>query len=146
MEPICRSVKSTEGVIFVPSFNGLFTPYWDPSARGTILGLTQYTTKAHICLAALQAVAYQSAEMIEAVELDLQDTTIKTIKTPNTTECSGWGAAVAGGIGAQQFSLDEYSTREASGNCYMPHSDTKRRAAGLSKWKEAVSRARGWAE
>lgn len=80
MEPICRSVSSTEGVFFVPCFTGLYTPYWDPTARGTILGMTQVTTKAHICLAALQAVAYQSAEMIEAVEQDLGDTKVSNIK------------------------------------------------------------------
>ncbi|EYC43094.1 hypothetical protein Y032_0503g2635 [Ancylostoma ceylanicum] len=170
MEPICRSVGTTEGVFFVPCFTGLYTPYWDPTARGTILGMTQVTTKAHICLAALRAVAYQSAEMIEAVEQDLGDTKIttikvdggmtanvlfneiqaeiigKVIKTPKITEISGWGAAVAGGIGAQQFSLDAFSSREAPAVTYMPHSDEHRRSADLQRWKEAVKRARGWAE
>ncbi|KAK6017426.1 carbohydrate kinase, FGGY family protein, partial [Ostertagia ostertagi] len=137
MESICRSVETTEGVIFVPCFTGLYTPYWDPTARGTILGLTQVTNRAHICLAALRAVAYQSAEMIKAVEEDLGDSdlvhTLKTdggmtanmlfneiqaeiigkvIKTPKITEISGWGAAVAGGIGAQQISLDDFSARD----------------------------------
>nr|CDJ80528.1 Carbohydrate kinase domain containing protein [Haemonchus contortus] len=137
MEPICRSVENTEGVIFVPCFTGLYTPYWDPTARGTILGLTQVTNRAHVCLAALRAVAYQSAEMIKAVERDLEDSdlvkTLKTdggmtanvlfneiqaeiigkvIKTPKITEISGWGAAVAGGIGVQEISLDEFSARE----------------------------------
>ncbi|VDM77126.1 unnamed protein product [Strongylus vulgaris] len=80
MEPICRRVKDTGGVYFVPCFTGLYTPYWDPSARGTILGMTQATKKAHICLAALRAVAYQSAEMIEAVEQDLGDIKIQAIR------------------------------------------------------------------
>ncbi|CAJ0606356.1 unnamed protein product [Cylicocyclus nassatus] len=170
MEGICRTVKNTGGVFFVPSFTGLYTPYWDPSARGTILGLTQATTKAHICLAALRAVAYQSAEMIEAVEQDLENVTITTIradggmianhlfnelqaeimgkeiKTPKIGEISGWGAAVAGGIGAQQYSLEEFSSHEATAKCYKSWSDDRQRVADLAKWKEAVKRARGWAD
>ncbi|PIO75338.1 putative glycerol kinase [Teladorsagia circumcincta] len=171
MEKICRSVETTEGVIFVPCFTGLYTPYWDPTARGTILGLTQVTNRAHICLAALRAVAYQSAEMIKAVEEDLGDSdlvhTLKTdggmtanmlfneiqaeiigkvIKTPKITEISGWGAAVAGGIGAQQISIDDFSARDPLATTYMPHSDENRRAADLERWKDAVNRARGWAQ
>ncbi|VDO24405.1 unnamed protein product [Haemonchus placei] len=171
MEPICRSVENTEGVIFVPCFTGLYTPYWDPTARGTILGLTQVTNRAHVCLAALRAVAYQSAEMIKAVEQDLEDSdlvkTLKTdggmtanvlfneiqaeiigkvIKTPKITEISGWGAAVAGGIGVQEISLDEFSAREPPTTTYMPHSDEDRRAADIERWRDAVGRARGWAQ
>lgn len=133
MEGLCRSVEDTSGAYFVPSFTGLYTPYWDSTARGTILGLTQVTQREHICLAALRAVAFQSAEMIAAVEQDLEGgtkvTTLKVdggmianklfneiqadimgrdIVTPKITEISGWGAAVAGGIGAQQISLDEF--------------------------------------
>ncbi|KAK6051707.1 glycerol kinase [Cooperia oncophora] len=171
MEPLCRSVETTEGVIFVPCFTGLYTPYWDPTARGTILGLTQVTSRAHICLAALRAVAYQSAEMIKAVEQDLGDSNLvkalktdggmtanvlfneiqaeiigKEIKTPKVTEISGWGAAVAGGIGAQQISLDEFAAREPPATTYVPHSDEERRAADLDRWRDAVNRARGWAQ
>ncbi|ETN79090.1 putative glycerol kinase [Necator americanus] len=170
MEAICRTVDTTEDVFFVPCFTGLYTPYWDPTARGTILGMTQVTTKAHICLAALRAVAYQSAEMIEAVEQDLADTKIQTIrtdggmtanvlfnqiqaeiigkviKTPKTTEISGWGAAVAGGIGAHHFSLDEFTSRDPPGNIYMPPTNEEGRLADVRRWKEAVSRARGWAQ
>ncbi|KAK5966723.1 Glycerol kinase [Trichostrongylus colubriformis] len=169
IEGICRTVKTTEGVMFVPCFTGLYTPYWDPTARGTILGLTQVTTRAHVCLAALRAVAYQSAEMIRAVEEDLNDsnliTTLKTdggmtanvlfneiqaeiigkeIKTPRVTEISGWGAAVAAGIGAQQISLEQFSSREAPATTYQPHPDEQRREADLEKWRDAVERARGW--
>ncbi|KJH52037.1 glycerol kinase [Dictyocaulus viviparus] len=136
MEEICRSVDSTEGVVFVPCFTGLYTPYWDPTAKGTILGLTQVTTKAHICLAALQAVAFQSAEMLEEIQQELEDTPIhhfstdggmtanvlfneiqsdiigKPIKTLKITEITGWGAAVAAGIGSQQICLDAFSSKQ----------------------------------
>ena len=81
MEPLCRSVESTEDLYFVPCFTGLYTPYWDPSARGTIVGMTQVTNRAHVCLAALQAVAFQSAEMVAAVEQDLDhECVITTLK------------------------------------------------------------------
>lgn len=169
MEKICRSIDSTEGVFFVPCFTGLYTPYWDPTARGTILGLTQVTNKAHICLAALRAVAYQSAEMLKAVEEDLEEDNLvnslkadggmtsnvlfneiqaeiigKTIKISKITEITAWGAAVAGGIGAQQFSLDEFSSRDSAATCYQPPPDEGQRAADLARWKEAVKRASGW--
>lgn len=58
--------------MFVPCFTGLYSPYWDSSARGTILGLAQSSSKAHIARAALEAVCFQTAEMIEAVEKDMK--------------------------------------------------------------------------
>ncbi|WKX93456.1 hypothetical protein Q1695_011045 [Nippostrongylus brasiliensis] len=169
MEKICRSVPSTEGVFFVPCFTGLYTPYWDSTARGMIIGLTQVTTKEHICLAALRSVAYQSAEMIDAVEQDLNEKDVitslkadggmtanvlfneiqaeiigKVIKISKNAETSAWGAAVAGGIGAQQIRLDDISGRDSQATIYDPHSDHARRAADLERWREAVKRARGW--
>lgn len=68
---LASSVEGTDDVVFVPGFSGLFTPYWNSTARGTIFGLTQCATRAHIALAALKAVAFQTAEMIEAVEHDM---------------------------------------------------------------------------
>ncbi|XGW28258.1 hypothetical protein V3C99_008226 [Haemonchus contortus] len=70
----------------------------------------------------------------------------KVIKTPKITEISGWGAAVAGGIGVQEISLDEFSAREPPTTTYMPHSDEDRRAADIERWRDAVDRARGWAQ
>ncbi|CAI4232710.1 unnamed protein product [Auanema sp. JU1783] len=170
MEPIARSVESTEGVFFVPSFTGLYTPYWDPTARGTILGLTQVTNRAHICLAALKAVAYQSAEMIECVEQDLDnEVTIKTLKvdggmtanklfneiqadvigrrieTPWTTEISGWGAAIAGAVGANLMSTDDLLNRPQRSNGYDPTTDENSRRQDNLRWKDAVQRSCKWA-
>ncbi len=72
IEELAASVETTNGVYFVPCFNGLFTPYWDSDARAIICGLNQSATRAHIALAALKAVAFQTAEMIDAVEADLE--------------------------------------------------------------------------
>jgi glycerol kinase len=81
IEELANSVKDTEGVIFVPCFTGLYAPYWDSTARGTIFGLTQSAKKAHIARAALKAVASQIAEIIEAVEHDLDgESTIHILK------------------------------------------------------------------
>lgn len=70
VEDLALSVESTSGVYFVPCFTGLYTPYWDPKARGTICGLTQFTTKAHIARAALEAICFQTREMVDAIEKD----------------------------------------------------------------------------
>ncbi|CAB3404216.1 unnamed protein product [Caenorhabditis bovis] len=170
MEPLCREVEDTAGVFFVPCFTGLYTPYWDSTARGTILGLTQVTSKQHICLAALRAVAFQSSEMIAAVEQDLEGITKVTtlrvdggmiantlfneiqadimgrdIVTPKITEISGWGAAVAAGIGAQQISLDEFLSQPTAAIKYEPIKDEAWREAEIAKWKDAVKRSCGWA-
>eukprot|EP00667_Euglena_gracilis_P009368 EG_transcript_9510 len=69
-EPLAASVPDTAGVVFVPALSGLYAPYWRDDARGTILGLTQYTTKAHICRAALQGVCFLTREVLQAMELD----------------------------------------------------------------------------
>ncbi|PAV88567.1 hypothetical protein WR25_14574 [Diploscapter pachys] len=172
MEPLARSVDNPHGVVFVPSFTGLYAPYWDPTARGTILGLTQFTNRAHICLAALRAVAFQSAEMVAAVEHDMNQhaTKVQRIKVdggmtanglfnelqadiigrqivlPKVKEISGWGAAVAAGIGAQLISLDEFKTRHGAEKIYEPKMDQEIRDAELCQWKEGVKRACGWAQ
>ncbi|CAI5443102.1 unnamed protein product [Caenorhabditis angaria] len=171
MEELCRKVEDTAGVFFVPCFTGLYTPYWDSTARGTILGLTQVSQREHICLAALRAVAFQSAEMIDAVEHDMDRTfKIKTLKvdggmiantlfnqiqadilgcdivTPKVCEISGWGAAIAGGIGAQQISLDEFLNQNSEAVRYESEKDEEWREKENGKWKESVKRACGWAK
>lgn len=168
MESLCRPISATQGVVFVPAFTGLYTPYWDSTARGTICGLTQYTTRAHVCLAALRAVCFQSAEMIEAVENDIEGLKVETLKidggmtannlfnelqaeimgrrieTPKLTEISGWGAAVAAGIGVGLYSLHELIGKQEI-RSFLPSDDVAARSYALSRWKEAVKRACGWA-
>ncbi|KAF1562691.1 UNVERIFIED_CONTAM: putative glycerol kinase, partial [Eudyptes robustus] len=169
VEEMAGSVKDTEDVYFVPCFTGLYTPYWDASARGTICGLTQCATKAHIARAALKAVTFQTAEMVEAVEHDMEDTKVQTIKvdggmTSNKlfnqmqadtlgrpivcskmAEISGWGAAIAGGLGAQQVTLEEFTEHiNQKVETFSPINEHEQREKEMIKWKEAVKRARGW--
>uniref|UniRef100_A0A915CW03 Glycerol kinase n=1 Tax=Ditylenchus dipsaci TaxID=166011 RepID=A0A915CW03_9BILA len=72
VEQLAGSVSTTNDLYFIPAFSGLYSPYWDASARGTICGLTLNSTSAHICLATLKAIAFQTAELVEAVENDFE--------------------------------------------------------------------------
>ena len=73
---LAEAVDSTAGVYFVPAFNGLYAPHWDPTARGLIIGLTQYSDKHHIARAALEAVCYQTREVCMTNQSDNQTTSI----------------------------------------------------------------------
>ncbi|KAH7698257.1 Protein R11F4.1 [Aphelenchoides avenae] len=171
IERLATQVEDTNDVYFVPCFTGLYTPYWDSTARGIICGLTQCANKHHIARAALQAVAFQTAEMIDAVEHDLDGLTkVHTLRidggmTANQLfnqlqanalgrpivcakmpEISGWGAAVAAGIGARQISLEQFSEYANPQMVrYEPKNTEDARGAELIRWRDALQRARGWA-
>ncbi|KAK0395104.1 hypothetical protein QR680_001119 [Steinernema hermaphroditum] len=170
IEELARGVEDTAGVYFVPCFTGLYTPYWDPTARGTICGLTQYSSKAHLARAALKAVAFQTAEMLDAVEHDMDNLKITTLKIDGgmsanqlfnqmqsdtigraivcstMPEISGWGAAVAAGIGAQIISLDQFTQHSSPSLLhYSPQLSEKERSEEMTSWKKAVARALKWA-
>ena len=72
MEALARTVKDNGGVYFVPAFSGLYAPYWKENARGVIAGLTRYANKGHIARAVLEATAFQTREVVEAMEKDSQ--------------------------------------------------------------------------
>jgi hypothetical protein len=80
VETLARTVKDNGGVYIVPAFSGLFAPYWQSSARGVIVGLTRYANKGHLARAALEATAYQTREVLEAMELDMK-TKIDVLRT-----------------------------------------------------------------
>ncbi|KAI1720201.1 glycerol kinase [Ditylenchus destructor] len=170
VEELAGSVDSTDDCYFVPCFTGLYTPYWDSTARGTIVGLNQCCTRAHIARAALKAVAFQTAEMIEAVEHDLEgltkvqklkidggmtanrlfnqiqaDTLGRPIVCSQMSEISGWGAAIAAGVGAKQVTIEEFS--QYSNPRMIEYNSTiseEHRNFEMMRWKEAVSRSRSW--
>ncbi|EKX36749.1 hypothetical protein GUITHDRAFT_158656 [Guillardia theta CCMP2712] len=118
-EKVARSVPDTGGVYFVPAFSGLFAPYWKEGARGAILGLTQFTTSAHIVRALLEAVAFQTADVVDAIMKGIQLTRMKvdggmtandvlmefqadvlgaTVMRPAMREVTALGAALAAGL------------------------------------------------
>ncbi|EJW82723.1 glycerol kinase [Wuchereria bancrofti] len=170
VEPAAASVSGTDGVIFVPCFTGLYTPHWDSTARGIICGLVQTTKKEHIIRAVLEAICFQTEEMIEAICTDmpynqkikalkvdggitvnslflrlLSDILgIDVIKSPNA-EASSWGAAMVAAIGAQIISFNEIGKYHVEdGIIQKPNLSNDQRELMIRRWKKGISRARGW--
>jgi glycerol kinase len=167
-EAYCTSVKDTEGVYLVPAFAGLGAPYWDQYARGIIAGLTRGVTKAHIIRAAVESLAYQSADVIKAMEADA-GTPIKAVRVdggasannflmqfqadvlntevirPRVIESTALGAAYLAGL-AVGYYQDQYDILrnvavDKTFRPAMPEADRSRLLAG---WKEAVKRSFRW--
>jgi glycerol kinase len=164
------SLHSNEGVYFVPAFTGLGAPYWDQYARGMIIGLTQGTRRAHISRATLEAVAYitrdiaeamegESGASIEALRVDggatrndflmqfQSDILGKKVMCSSKLETTALGAAYVAGL-----AVDFWSSREEltgmwkAAKIYEPKMDAKERERLCEAWKSAVERSRGWAK
>ncbi len=166
---LAASVPDSAGVVLVPAFAGLGAPYWDPSARGAILGLTRGSTAAHIARATLEGIAWEVADLLGAMEKDagrriaalrvdggasasdllmqLQaDAVGTTIERPRNLETTALGAAMMAGLGAGVWTgLDELSSIREVDRTFLPSATAKDRRARLKKWRDAVKRARGWA-
>ena len=167
-EPLARSVADTGGVYFVPAFVGLGAPYWDPYARGAVLGLTRGTTRAHVARAALEAIAYQSRDVLEAMAADAgiavrelrvdggaaandflcqfqADVLDIAVLRPRIIETTALGAAYLAGLGAGLWrSLDDVERRWALERRFEPRLDQQTRAARYDGWRRAVERAKAW--
>lgn len=168
VEPIAATVNSTEGVYFVPAFSGLFAPRWRTDARGTIVGMTQYTTKAHIVRAMLESVAFQTREVIDAVNMD-SPAEVKLLKVdggmsrnnllmqiqadilgtkvirPEDMETTARGAALCAAVGAgiwkpEDLLRDVDSKYTEFNPCNAPGDRQYR----FTRWKDAVDRSVGW--
>jgi len=168
-DAMARSVPDTGGVYFVPAFVGLGAPYWDQHARGTILGLTRGTTRAHLARAALEAIAFQSRDVLEAMAADAKATLPRLrvdggavanhflcqfqadvldapVDRPAVIETTGLGAAYLAGLGVGLWrSLDAVAERHAVERTFTPAMAGDERAARYETWKRAVERARAWA-
>jgi len=167
-EEIAQSVEDTGGVYFVPAFNGLFAPHWDMYARGTLVGLTRYTTRAHIVRATLEAICYQTREVIEAMEKD-SGVKLKSLKVdggavknnflmqlqadildtqvvrPIVNETTALGAAYAAGLAVGFWkSLEELKKNWGVDRTFEPRWNSSRREEGYGNWKRAVERAKNW--
>ncbi|KAG8339535.1 FGGY family of carbohydrate kinases N terminal domain [Trypanosoma vivax] len=171
-EQLARSVPDTQGVVFVPAFSGLLAPYWDPSARGTIVGMTLKTKRAHIIRAALQAIALQLTDVVEAMKKDasLNLSSLRVdgglskngllvevqsnllgvdILVPSMHETTALGAALCAGLAAGVWkSLDEVravSQRENSWKTVSPKGSAKERETMMAEWRRALSHTK-WAK
>jgi glycerol kinase len=169
IEDLARTVKDNGGVYFVPAFSGLFAPHWRDDARGIIVGLTAYAGAAHIARAVLEAVAWQSREVVDAMraagvvlgelrvdggmtndELLMQiqaDVLGMPVIRPAVSETTALGAAFAAGL-AVGFWSDEAELRERwrEDRRWQPQMGSAQREQEYERWKQAVSRSLGWVE
>jgi glycerol kinase len=167
-EALARSVPDTGGVYFVPAFVGLGAPHWDPYARGTLIGLTRGTTRAHLARAALEAIAYQSRDVLSAMEADAgaplrelrvdggaaandflmqfqADLLDRPVVRPSVLETTAQGAAYLAGLGAGLWRDEaEVARLWRAGRRFEPAMPASVREALLEAWGRAVERSRRW--
>jgi glycerol kinase len=170
VEALATSVPDSGGVYFVPALVGLGAPYWDPNARGTILGLTRGSTAAHVARAAVESIAYQSRDLLDAMQKDA-GMALKTLKVdggasvnsalmqfqadllgvpvrrPVVAETTALGAAYLAGLAVGYWNDKEDVVRNwALDREFVPHMDSPQRERMYCKWRKAVERAMDWAE
>ena len=170
VDALAASVPDTEGVFFVPALAGLGAPYWDARARGTIVGLTRGSTRAHLARATLEAIAFQSAELIEAMTADSGVTLTELrvdggatasellmqvqadllgvpVVRPRVAETTALGAAYLAGL-ATGFWRDEAEIAALwqRDRAFEPQRPRDEGAGRMAQWRRAVERAREWAE
>ena len=167
---LAESVPDAGGVVVVPAFTGLGAPYWDMYARGTILGLTRGSTRAHIARATLDAIAFQVTDLVRAMNADapcpltvlrvdggasVSDIMMQTqadllrlpVDRPAQVETTAFGAAALAGLAAGVWSAPEELERlRRSQHVFTPQRDAERCAADYARWRRAVERASGWIE
>jgi glycerol kinase len=165
-EPLAASLEDNEGVYFVPALTGLGSPYWDPYARGTIVGLTRGAGKAHLARAALEAIAYQTVDAVRAIEracgveltelrgdggatanswlMQFQaDVLGVPVVVPEISETTALGAAYLAGVGVGLWTVEQVRTGWREKHRYEPAMSEDRRDELLAGWHMAVERSRG---
>src|SRR5579863_189829 len=168
IETLARTVKDNGGVYFVPAFSGLYAPYWKENARGVIAGLTRYVNKGHLARAVLEATAFQTREVVEAMEKDSQisldvlrtdggmvvnellmqfqaDILNREVVRPMIQETTALGAAYAAGLAVGFFpGMDELRKNWAVDKKWEPRLAESQRELLYAKWKKAVTRSFDW--
>ena len=170
VEGLAKSVEDNGGIYFVPAFSGLFAPYWKSDARGAIVGMTRYVNKGHIARAALEATAYQTREVLDAMEADsgVKLTALKVdggmvfndllmqfqsdilnvpVIRPNVAETTALGAAYVAGLAVGFWKdFDELKNNWRVDKEWQPAMDADVRTKLYSGWKKAVTRTFDWVE
>ena len=168
VEALATTVEDNGGVYFVPAFSGLFAPYWRPDARGAILGLTRYANRGHLARAALEATAFQTREVLDAVNADsgvdltelkvdggmiANDTLMQfqadilgvPVVRPVVAETTALGAAYAAGLAVGFWNdLDELRANWQEDRRWTPNDDVEERERQLRLWKQAVQKSMDW--
>lgn len=170
VEALARTVDDNGGVYFVPAFSGLFAPYWRPDARGAIVGMTRFVNKGHIARAALEATAFQTREVLEAVNADsgVDLTELKVdggmtandelmqfqadilgvpVVRPVVAETTALGAAYAAGLAVGFWdNLDDLRANWQEDKRWEPDMDPTERDRELRLWKKAVTKSMDWVD
>jgi glycerol kinase len=170
VEELARTVEDNGGIYIVPAFSGLFAPYWRSDARGVIVGLTRYVNKGHIARAVLEASAYQTRDIVEAMNKDSgvdlsrlkvdggmvyndllmqfqADVLAAPVIRPKVSETTALGAAYAAGLAVGFWSgLEELSKNWNVDKTWQPSMEKEDREKGYLSWKKAVERTFGWVE
>jgi len=167
-EELARSLDSNDGVYLVPAFTGLGSPHWDPYARGTIVGLTRGTGRAHLARATLEAIAYQTVDAVRAME-DASGIAFAELKAdggavhnswlmrfqadvlgvpvivPEVSETTALGAAYLAGVATGTWSESDVRSMWREAARYEPRMPAAQRDELLAGWRRALDRSRGWA-
>jgi glycerol kinase len=167
-EGLAASLESNDGVYFVPALTGLGSPHWDPYARGTIVGLTRGSGRAHLARAALEAIAYQTVDAVRAQEAASGES-VPSLKAdggavantwlmqfqadvlgvpvivPEVAETTALGAAYLAGIATELWTAEQVREMWREAARYEPRMAESEREELVGRWREALERARGWA-
>ncbi len=170
IETLARTVKDNGGVYFVPAFSGLYAPHWQAGARGVIAGLTRYANKGHLARAVLEATAYQTRDVVEAMEMDSKmkldvlrtdggmvdndllmqfqaDILHRNVVRPFMKETTALGSAYAAGLAVGFYKdIEELRANWAVDFTWKPQMETAAREHLYGEWKKAVTRSFHWAD
>jgi len=169
VEALAREASDNGGVFLVPALAGLGAPHWDAYARGLLIGITRGTTKAHIARAALESIAYQTQDVLQAMQADLgapltelrvdggatantllmqfqADIANIPLVKPALLETTAMGAAFLAGLGANYWTMEDLKKLYRQHQTFTPSMGTECRTNLLLQWHRAVERSKGWVE
>ena len=167
VEALAMSEKDNGDVYFVPAFSGLFSPHWDETARGVLVGLSRFSNKSHIARAVLESVAYQSNELLESMEKDIgitfesvnvdggmvvnnllmqfqSDIFNKKVISQEINEITALGAGAASFLFINNLPLENMNSFITQSKTWNPNIDSKQREQYLNKWNKAINKSKQW--
>ena len=167
IESLAMMEKDNGGVYFVPAFSGLFSPYWDETARGSLFGLTRFSNKSHIARSVLESVAFQTFELLKSMEKDLDiefenikvdggmvennllmqfqsDILNKSVMSQNINEITSLGVGVASYIYIKKLPIEEMGKYFSTEKTWSPNMNNDSRIKTLSLWYKAIERSKNW--
>ena len=167
IESLAMMEKDNGGVYFVPAFSGLFSPYWDETARGSLFGLTRFSNKSHIARSVLESVAFQTFELLKSMEKDLDiefenikvdggmvennllmqfqsDILNKSVMSQNINEITSLGVGVASYIYIKKLPIEEMGKYFSTEKTWSPNMNNDSRIKTLTLWYKAIERSKNW--